>query len=131
MTNVTEQFNALVEEFTSKVNALLRGNDKASRHAAHPAEPSGASLVKVHFTGDRDGNTFAVCRPTSDRKRVRRADGSRERATMWKYTYEDATGTAPGARSWVGMLKTLDGHGRVATRVEVFRPEGAEVFDLT
>ncbi len=126
MTNYADEIKALADKFAADVSRLVH---KASR--VHPSEPTGASMAKVHFTGDRDGNTFAVCLPTEETKRVRRADGSRERATMWKYTYENATGTAPTHRSWVGMLKTLDGHGRTATKVEVFRTSGAEVFDLT
>lgn len=130
MTSKIQKFNALAEKFVADVSALMAGSDKDARHAKHPPEPRGASLVKVFFTGDRDGNHFAVCHPTSDYKRVRRSDGRRERALMWKYTYELQTGTAQ-KRSWIGMLKTLDGHSRVATRVEVYRPSGAEIIDLT
>lgn len=130
MTNYLQEIEAAAARFTADVAKIVRKASKGARHEAHPAEPEGASLVKVYFDGDRDGNTFAVCVPTTETLRVKRSDGSRERAAMWKYTYEDATGTAPGKRSWIGMLKTLDGHGRTVSRVEVYRPSGTEVFDL-
>lgn len=125
MTNIAEQIQTLVEEFTAKVNDVVR---RATR--VHPAEPEGASLVKVYFDGDRDGNTFAVCYPTEEFRRVKRKDGSREQARMWKYTYEDATGTT-NLRSWIGMLLTLDGHGRSVSTIEVYRQSGMESIDLT
>lgn len=130
MTNHLQEIQALAEKFTADVAKVVRKASKSARHAAHPAEPSGASLVKVFFEGDRDGNTFAVCHPTGEHLRVKRDNGRRERAQMWKYSYENATGTA-NKRSWIGMLKTLDGHGRSATRVEIYRPSGMESVDLT
>jgi hypothetical protein len=135
MTSKSEQFKALANKFVEDVAALLddKAERKAKRHAKHPAEPIGASLVKVFFTGDKSGNTFAVCHPTTETKRIRQTIGGREQRVtrkMWKYSYEQATGTS-NKRSWVGMLKTLDGHGREATRIEIYRPSGAEVIDLT
>jgi hypothetical protein len=130
MTNHVQEIQALAEKFTADVAKVLRKATKADRHAKHPAEPEGASLVKVYFDGDRDGNSFAICHPTGEYLRVKRDGGRRERAQMWKYSYETSTGTA-NKRSWIGMLKTLDGHGRTATRVEVFRPSGMESVDLT
>lgn len=126
-----QEIQAAAEEFTAKVMSILNSVTKAERHAKHPAEPSGATLVKVFFDGDRDGNHFAICHPTEEYKRIKvEGYSSRQSRRMWKYTYENQTGTS-NKRSWVGMLKTLDGHNRTATRVEVFRPSGAEIIDLT
>jgi hypothetical protein len=88
-------------------------------------------MAKVYFTGDKDGNTFAVCHLTEKSIRPARNGryGARER--VWKYTYENQTGTAK-ERTWKGMLATLDGHGRKATKIEIFSPSGSpRVVDLT
>lgn len=121
---LNSDLNALFEKFKTEAAAVVRKHTRS-----HPAEPTFAASVKVFFTGDRDGNTYAVCHPTNTFKKVKRSDGRRERAQMWRYTYENATGTS-GTRSWVGMLKTLDGHGRTASRVEVYRAWGMERIDL-
>lgn len=108
--------------YMEAIEKLVGGGDREERITRHPVEPGGRPsevLVKVHFTGDRDGNTFAVCLPTGVTKRIKGNGGYRVTKQMWKYTYETATSTSPTHRSWGGLLKTLDGHGRTVTKIEV------------
>jgi len=128
MTNHLQEIQALAEKFTADVAKVVRRASKDVRHASHPSEPF-AEMVKVYFTGDRDGNTFAVCHRTDEHKRVRRADGRMETARLWKYSYENATGTT-NKRSWIGMLKTLDGHGRQVTHIKVYASGGVRTITL-
>lgn len=117
--NITAAIARIERDLAAIKREASRG-DRDSRVARHPAEPMGTDvLVKVSFTGDRDGNTFAVCLPTSESKRIKDGRGGRVSKRMWKYTYETATGSSPTLRSWGGLLKTLDGHGRTVTKIEV------------
>lgn len=139
MTSKSDKIKALFAQFGEAVAEIVaecedpkaaRQADKERRHAKHPREPFDSTMVKVYFDGDKDGNTFAVCHLTDGTLRPRRNGHLQGRERLWKYSYENATGTA-NKRTWIGMLKTLDGHGRKATKIEIYTRTGMRVVDLT